>query len=183
MHVFLSFSIQLLYLCSSEETVGYSSAPKIHKMVTLILKKRQGAFAKHLFLQLSGSLTLLHWQVLPTPFSNWTSLRSFRLNWYTWKLINQFASRIYKDLLNFKGQICKQVIPVNWWPVCCHQYPSGYRWLIFPNEETRERHRCSREAPGEFITLRLSFYCTGTLCSNFLATIPTPFLFRHLRHF
>jgi len=139
------------------------SVPEIHKLVTFILKKRQEAFAKSLFLQSSGSLALLHWAGLPT-LSPAAQLPQDPARWTDTNLFgNQFARRIYKELLHFKGQILKQVIPVNWWPVWCHRHPSGYRWLFFANEETRERQSCSREALWEFITLHVAFYCTGTL--------------------
>lgn len=123
-------------------------------------KKRQGTFAKCLFLQLLGILTLTG-STHTNPSCLVTELPEEPLGWADpHQFRHQFAKRIYEDLLNFKGQICKQVFPVNWWLVCCHSYPSGYHQFVFP---MRRPGRETAEVPQEFITFRFSLHCTGTL--------------------
>lgn len=93
-------------------------------------------------------------------------------------LRNPSERRMYKDMLHFKGPICNQVVPANWWPVCCHQHPSGYHWLIFP----MRRPGRDNAVPGGLhmnpSPLLLLYWDSG----RFLATIPTLFVFNYLRH-
>lgn len=96
-------------------------------------------------------------------------------------LTNASERRMYRDLMHFKGQICEQVIPVNWWPFCCHQHPSGYHWLIFPmstpGRDSTVPGRLHRNPAPSYESFDL-YWDSG----RFLATIPTLFFFSYLRH-
>lgn len=169
--MFLSFGIYGILRKQPEISV-----PKIHKLIMLILKQIRSFATMTPAVVRQPHTASQSSSAHPEPIQR-LNLPEILQAALMHLLRNPSERRMDKDLLHFKGPTCKQVISANWWPVCCHQHPSGYHQLIFP---MRTPGRDSAVPGGLHMDpspLLLLYWDSG----GFLATIPTLFVFNYLR--